>query len=107
MGKLRDTSELEELREAIVKRYSQFKKTIVLCGGTGCRAYGSEALRDAFQEELQRNNLDDRVRLMFSGCHGFCERGPLVVIRPEGILYCGAKEPGPYPCRPKSLKPYR
>jgi NADH-quinone oxidoreductase subunit F len=75
-----------------VKRYSQFKKTIVLCGGTGCRAYGSEALRDAFQEELQRNNLDGKVRLMFSGCHGFCEQGPLVVIRPDGILYCGAKE---------------
>lgn len=92
MEKLRDTSELAELRETIVKQNSQFERTVILCGGTGCRAYGSEAIKTAFQEELQKNNLDDKVRLVFSGCHGFCEQGPLVVIRPEGILYCGAEE---------------
>ncbi len=92
MEKLRNASELEELKEAIVKKNSQFRMTVTLCGGTGCRAYGSEALKKAFQEELRKNDLDDKTRLMFSGCHGFCESGPLVVIRPDGILYCGVKE---------------
>jgi NADH:ubiquinone oxidoreductase subunit F (NADH-binding)/NAD-dependent dihydropyrimidine dehydrogenase PreA subunit/(2Fe-2S) ferredoxin len=92
MGRLTSISDLVKLREDIAKRNSRFKATITLCGGTGCRAYGSEDLRDSFEKELRKSDLDGEVRLMFSGCHGFCERGPLVIIRPEGILYCGVKE---------------
>jgi len=92
MARLRSAPELERLREDIVERNSRFKATITVCGGTGCRAYGSEALKQAFEHELRKRGLDDEIRLVFSGCHGFCERGPLVVIRPEGILYCRVKE---------------
>ncbi|MFC1717650.1 NADH-ubiquinone oxidoreductase-F iron-sulfur binding region domain-containing protein [Candidatus Poribacteria bacterium] len=92
MGKIRDMSELEELREAIVKQNSQFRKTIALCGGPGCLALGSEVLKSMFEDELQKHNLNDKVRVIFSGCHGFCEQGPLVVIGPEDILYCRVKE---------------
>ncbi|MDQ1318152.1 MAG: NADH-quinone oxidoreductase subunit, partial [Candidatus Poribacteria bacterium] len=45
-----------------------------------------------FERELHEKNLSDKVRLMFSGCHGFCEQGPLVIIKPEGILYCKVSE---------------
>jgi len=92
MEKLIDASELAGLREALVKRRSQFSKTIALCGGPGCLALGSEVLKSMFEDELQKHNLDDEVRVIFSGCHGFCEQGPLAVIGPEDIFYCRIKE---------------
>ncbi len=37
---------------------------------------------------MRNHNLENEVRLIFSGCHGFCEQGPIMVIKPEGIAYC-------------------
>ena len=63
--------------------------SITICGGTGCRVLGSEKLSEAFREEFNRHNilatLDFDIKI--TGCHGFCEQGPLVVIRPSGIMY--------------------
>lgn len=92
MAKLKNTSELNKLRESIVEKNSQFEMNVTICGGTGCRANESEALKNAFERELSERELDDNIDLTFSGCHGFCELGPLVVIKPEGILYCQVKE---------------
>jgi NADH-quinone oxidoreductase subunit F len=65
--------------------------SIAVCGGTGCRAYGSEKVWVAFREAL--SSLEGDIHLEFevkpTGCHGFCEKGPLVVIQPQGILYTG------------------
>jgi len=90
--RVENVSELESLREAIVEKNSYFKMTVTICGGTGCRANESEPLRQAFDRELRARELDDKVKLTFSGCHGFCELGPLLVIKPEGILYCKVTE---------------
>lgn len=92
MTKLKSVSELDCFRESIVEKNSQFEMNVTICGGTGCRANESEALKNAFQREFNERNIDERVSVTFSGCHGFCELGPLVVIRPEGILYCEVKE---------------
>jgi NADH:ubiquinone oxidoreductase subunit F (NADH-binding)/(2Fe-2S) ferredoxin/NAD-dependent dihydropyrimidine dehydrogenase PreA subunit len=92
MERLKSIAELKELRETIGEHYSRFKMAIALCGGPGCLAIGSEALKNAFERELRENQLDDKVRVIFGGCHGFCEQGPLSVIKPEGILYCRIKE---------------
>ncbi|MBM3211696.1 (2Fe-2S) ferredoxin domain-containing protein, partial [Candidatus Poribacteria bacterium] len=92
MERLKSIAELTKLRETIRERYSRFKKAIALCGGPGCLAIGSEALKNAFERELRENHFDDEVRVIFGGCHGFCEQGPLSVIKPEGILYCRIKE---------------
>ncbi|MFQ6133116.1 MAG: NADH-ubiquinone oxidoreductase-F iron-sulfur binding region domain-containing protein [Armatimonadota bacterium] len=88
MSKLRSPAELANLGHALAAKAASFEATVCLCGGTGCRAYGSAPLRQAFEDELQEQGLADRVRLTFTGCHGFCEQGPLVVIRPRGLLYC-------------------
>jgi len=58
-----------------------------VCGGTGCRASGAEAVVDAFKDEIERRELQINVELKETGCHGFCERGPLVVIRPKRVFY--------------------
>ncbi|MBW2216124.1 MAG: FAD-dependent oxidoreductase [Deltaproteobacteria bacterium] len=64
---------------------------ITVCSGTGCRAFGSEKVVAAFQEELESQSLGDKVALRRTGCHGFCEQGVLVVIFPKGICYCGVQ----------------
>lgn len=103
MDRLRNTSELEELRQAIVKNNSQFKTTITVCGGPGCLALGSETLKNTFESELHKRNLAHRVRIIFSGCHGYCEQGPLVVIKPSGVVYCSIKEEDVVPIVSKTI----
>ena len=63
--------------------------SITICGGTGCRVLGSEKLSEAFHEEFNRQNIQATLDfdIKTTGCHGFCEQGPLVVIRPSGIMY--------------------
>jgi NADH-quinone oxidoreductase subunit F len=64
---------------------------ITVCTGTGCCAYGAEGLADGFESEIQKRGLRRKVGLRRTGCHGFCERGPLVVIEPKGICYLHAQ----------------
>ena len=60
--------------------------TIFICQGTGCLSSGSEAVYDALKEEINRQGIS-HAEVDFTGCHGFCEQGPNVVIEPEGIFY--------------------
>ena len=96
-----------EVRRVKAKRALSYqKRQILLCAGTGCIAGGALKLYDYFKEECARLGLDiyvgltqegetedvtepkgDGGYLKKSGCHGFCEMGPLVQIEPEGILY--------------------
>ncbi|MDY6834043.1 MAG: NADH-ubiquinone oxidoreductase-F iron-sulfur binding region domain-containing protein [Chloroflexota bacterium] len=79
--------QLEALRESIVQKNDPSKCVIVICAGTGCLAAGAADVIRAFKEELKSKNLEDRVDVKETGCPGFCERGPLVVLRPRNIFY--------------------
>jgi NADH-quinone oxidoreductase subunit F len=86
LGIPEDVSILEEFRDGeLDSKYP----CITICGGTGCRVYGSETVAEYFRKELLAQRLQDNVDLdiKVTGCHGFCEQGPLVVIRPQGIMY--------------------
>ena len=61
-------------------------RTIFVCQGTGCFSTGSGAVYEALKAEVARLGLRD-VEVDFTGCHGFCEQGPNVVVEPEGIFY--------------------
>ncbi|HJO93497.1 MAG TPA: NADH-ubiquinone oxidoreductase-F iron-sulfur binding region domain-containing protein [Victivallales bacterium] len=79
---------IQDLKELHIKKSIQFKdkhRMISVCGGTGCRASKALDVLAAFKKELK--TLDETVILKETGCHGFCEKGPLVVIRPEDIFY--------------------
>jgi len=78
---------IEKLKEKILKSRDKTKTWVTVCGGTGCQAYGCQKVVKAFQEEIKRLGLGDSVGVRTTGCHGFCEKGPLVVIQPEGIFY--------------------
>ena len=61
-------------------------RTVFVCQGTGCLSSGSDAVYEAIKEEISRQGIS-HAEVDFTGCHGFCEQGPNVVIEPEGILY--------------------
>ncbi len=85
--KLRSDKDLTALREATGKERDPNKPCVTVCGGTGCRAWGGEEVRLAFVEEIRKQGLEGKVDVMATGCHGFCERGPVVVILPKEIFY--------------------
>jgi NADH-quinone oxidoreductase subunit F len=85
--KLRSGEDLRALRDTILKERDQNQTTLTICGGTGCRAWGGEEVRLAFIDEIRKQGLESKVGVMRTGCHGFCERGPVVVIRPKDIFY--------------------
>ncbi len=85
--KLQSPRDLDALRAEILAGRDAAKLCVTICSGTGCRAYGSEAVHDAFAAELKKQGLDEKVDMRRTGCHGFCERGTVVVIFPEEICY--------------------
>ncbi|MBA7667545.1 Ion-translocating oxidoreductase complex subunit C [subsurface metagenome] len=85
--KIKSLAELESLRGKIIAKRDPEKRCITICGGTGCLALGAQGVIDAFEEEIKKQRLKAKVDLKVTGCPGFCERGPLVVIEPGGIFY--------------------
>lgn len=61
-------------------------RTLLVCQGTGCESSNSAKVRRALEEEIDRAGLKD-ARVDFTGCHGFCEQGPIVVVEPAGTFY--------------------
>lgn len=64
---------------------------VLVCGGTGCKSAGSKEVQLEFAKQLEQKGLSDEVMIVETGCHGFCEHGPLVIIYPEGTFYCRVK----------------
>lgn len=60
---------------------------IALCLGTSCISSGSGKVKNALIEEIQRQELENRVNIVETGCNGFCAAGPIMVIYPRGYLY--------------------
>ena len=87
MKKLGSLVELEQLRARLAKQRDPKKPYVSVCGGTGCHAYKCEDVARALRNEIEEQGLSKRVELKVTGCHGFCERGPLVVIYPEKTFY--------------------
>ncbi|MBC8392677.1 MAG: NAD(P)H-dependent oxidoreductase subunit E [Deltaproteobacteria bacterium] len=88
MTKINTISDLETLRKRLLDDRKKFRATLTVCGGTGCQASHSRAVIDAVKDELVKQGLEKSVHLRATGCHGFCEQGPLVVVEPGNIFYC-------------------
>ncbi len=59
----------------------------MICAGTGCVANGSLKVKDALETELIKRNLQKEVKIVLTGCNGFCAKGPVMVVYPEDIFY--------------------
>ncbi|MFC2136082.1 NADH-quinone oxidoreductase subunit NuoF [Bacteroidota bacterium] len=82
---------LEDIRKEVSEANKKFQYSISVCGGTGCHAQGSQLIVGLFREEIRKHNLQDTVDVRTTGCHGFCERGPIVLIYPKGLFYGGVE----------------
>ena len=87
MKTIKTAADLVALQQSLAATCDPDKVRVTVCGGTGCRTSGSEKVIDAFRQALVAQGLDATVDVMVTGCHGFCERGPVVVIKPQGVFY--------------------
>lgn len=84
--------ELEYLRAELRADRAKYTRTATMCGGTACQACGCVPVAKAMRAELERQGLTDQVRFYTTGCHGFCEQGPLLIIEPGNIFYRHVRE---------------
>ncbi len=80
--RLESAAQLSEYRAQLDRARDPKQPCITVCGGTGCRAYGAEEVLAAAREAV-----GERAAVRMTGCHGFCEKGPVVVVQPAGIFY--------------------
>ena len=65
----------------------QYRAHLLICAGTGCVSCGSFKVKEALEKEVRKQNLQDEVLIIATGCNGFCERGPILLVQPEGVFY--------------------
>ncbi len=87
MSRINSPAELEEFRKGILSKRDPNKPCITLCSGSACHASGSGDVAASLEEEIEKQGLSAEVDIRRTGCHGFCERGPIIVIHPEEICY--------------------
>ncbi len=92
MKKIENASQLDAYRNQCAAERDPDRAMIAVCTGTGCQAHGCDKVVDLLRSELKSAGLSDKIEVKTTGCHGFCEKGPLAVIRPAGILYQRVKE---------------
>jgi NADH-quinone oxidoreductase subunit F len=93
IAKVQNPKDLERKMKEIIARKKAQEKVIRVCIGTGCAAKGSRKLYELFCEAVQESEQNIKVETKCVGCHGFCERGPIVVIEPGNIFYQRVEEP--------------
>jgi NADH-quinone oxidoreductase subunit F len=91
MQKINTPKQLEQLRQKLTKNYDPNKKVISVCGGTGCKAFKADDIIKTIKGELKKQKLTEKIDLRVTGCHGFCEKGPIIVIHPKKIFYPSVK----------------
>lgn len=87
MPRIHSTAQLEAFRTEILSKRDPDKPCITLCSGSACHATGSGDVAASLWEEIEKQGLTAKVDIRRTGCHGFCERGPIIVIHPEKICY--------------------
>jgi len=93
MDKLKTINALKNHKNSITaEKNRKNKRQISLCSGSGCGAYGTSGVYDELIKELKKHDIADQFDVKLTGCHGFCEKGPIMVIHPEGIFYSQLKK---------------
>ena len=87
MKRFEKPTDLNSYRKKLLKAQDPKKVRISVCGGVGCGAFGGQTLIKAFAKELKKRKLENEIEVTSTGCHGFCEKGPVVVIFPFDIFY--------------------
>lgn len=93
MGAITSIEQLGKYREQIAANTKTDLPTVLVCFGTGCLANGARPVAEAFSNVIKEQGLtlDVNIGIKTTGCHGYCENGPLVALKPQGILYLKVK----------------
>ena len=70
---------------------SKYERHVLVCGGTGCTSSGSPKIIEELEKEFAEKGLTDKVKIVKTGCFGLCERGPIMIVYPEGSFYSRVK----------------
>lgn len=91
--RIESATHLEKFREEFIEKQNKFKKRVHVCSGPGCLARGADKIVEKFRTTIREKKIKSfSVNAMKeTGCHGFCEQGPLVIIEPKGIFYTHVK----------------
>ena len=93
---MKTLEELKAVRESMVGEValrthgnasSKYERHVLVCGGTGCTSSGSHKLIAKLEEEFAAKGLTEKVQIVKTGCFGLCERGPILIVYPEGSFY--------------------
>lgn len=68
------------------------ERHILICGGPGCKASNSDKIQERFREEIERLGLQEKIKIIMTGCFGFCAKGPVIEIMPDKVFYIEVKE---------------
>ncbi|HMK65393.1 MAG TPA: NAD(P)H-dependent oxidoreductase subunit E, partial [Thermodesulfobacteriota bacterium] len=87
--KIASIEELKSFQQEILFQQDPQKPLVIVCHGTGCLANGSAKVSDALRKAVSKAGIDAKVMpgIKTTGCHGFCSRGPLVIVKPFGLFY--------------------
>ncbi len=91
MERIKSPEALEQFRKALLSPKDPNKPCISVCVGAGCVAAGASRVVAALKEELEKQGLNTEVDTKGTGCPGFCQQGPIMVIYPEEICYVHVK----------------
>ena len=89
----KDYEELVMVRKVVkekaeeLSKNTDYRKQILVCGGTGCTSSGSKKVLKALDESLKKYGLDKEVLVVRTGCFGLCSLGPIMIVYPEGYFY--------------------
>ena len=87
MKKIRNQDNLEEIRRKLLEKKESGKRCITISSGTCGRVSDSQKVVEATYTAIKKHGVEDRVYVRVTGCHGFCQVAPILVIYPDGIFY--------------------
>lgn len=87
LAKLKFPEDLRSLHKSLEGRLDPQKPRIILCGDMGCRVCGSVELSATIRDALEKRNLTDKIEFKVTGCLGFCEKAPVLMVFPGAIFY--------------------
>jgi NADH-quinone oxidoreductase subunit F len=91
MPRISSAKDLKTMSDRFAAERNDGRIVLTMCGGTGCQASRCQDVIEEVDKELSGNGLSGKVRTRVTGCQGFCEQGPIMIVGPGKIFYCHVK----------------
>jgi NADH:ubiquinone oxidoreductase subunit E len=88
MPRIDSPAVLEQVRKDILSKRDANKPCITVCSGSACLASGSAEVVASLEAQIEAQGLRDKVDIRKTGCHGFCERGPIIEEGCRALALC-------------------